>query len=279
MQCKLSRTAFLIAIGVLTAILSNAQSPAPKDTRVAVQQFQPRTVTRTVHIIAASRGSSKAILKGTNLAPGVTGQVKIKASEVDVALEVQLTGVSAPVTFGDQYRTYLLWAVTPACKTMKLGELRFKTNRAELTTTTAVRGFGLLVTAEPYAEVVRPQEIVVAENDVAEGAISASCELLADAYAPTGYQFPPLDPSSAGYPPEIVQMFNARRIAQLAGAEDAAPDNYRMAEDLFNSAVLSAQKQKKITTVMLKQAVNATQYYEAARSKAIEKRLRSQHSR
>jgi hypothetical protein len=61
-------------------------------------------------------------------------------------------------------------------------------------------------------------------------------------------------------------MYNARRIAMLAGAEKN--DNFLIGDDWFNSVVLSAQRQKKFTDVSLQQAISATIYFEAARVKA-----------
>jgi hypothetical protein len=55
-------------------------------------------------------------------------------------------------------------------------------------------------------------------------------------------------------------MYNARRIAKLAGAEGI--DNFKMGDELFNSVVFSAHQQKKFTDVILSQARTATQYFE-----------------
>ena len=63
-------------------------------------------------------------------------------------------------------------------------------------------------------------------------------------------------------------MYNARRIATLAGAE--GNDNFQTGDELFNDIVFSARRQKKFTEVMLQQATIATQYFEAARMMALQ---------
>jgi hypothetical protein len=83
-----------------------------------------------------------------------------------------------------------------------------------------------------------------------------------------GYVFPPID-TGAGYPPQILQMYNARRIATLAGAEGNS--NFTMGDDWFNHVVSSAERQKKFGDVTLSQAKSATQYFEKARAQAVQR--------
>ena len=175
--------------------------------------------------------------------------------------------IGAPGSFGAQFEIYLVWAITPAGKTFKLGAMEAKGNRFELKTKSAVRSFAIVVTAEPYQQVTRPADTIVLEVPAGSQTVAASCEFLKDGYAPVGYQFPPID-TGVGYPPQIVQMYNARRIATLAGAEGNG--NFQMGDEMFNSVVFSAKRQKKFTDVILSQATTATQYFEAARAKALQ---------
>jgi hypothetical protein len=140
-------------------------------------------------------------------------------------------------------------------------------NRFELNTKSAVRSFAVVVTAEPYQDVVRPADTIVLEVHAGAQTAAASCQFLKDGYAPVGYLFAPID-TGADYPPQVVQMYNARRIATLAGAEKN--DDFRTGDELFNSVVFSAKTQKKFTDVILQQAISATQYFEAARMKALQ---------
>ena len=98
-------------------------------------------MTKTVSVInPPARGSVTIPLKGTELAPNASGQVKLKMGDVEVAIEAQASGLEAPSTLGSQFETYVAWAITAAGKTFK-GAMEAKGNRFELDTKSAVRSF------------------------------------------------------------------------------------------------------------------------------------------
>ena len=236
-------------------------------------KFQPQLVTKTVNVInPPARGSVTTTLKGTELAPNASGQAELKMGEVEVTVEVKANGLGEPGSFGAQFEIYLVWAITPAGKTFKLGAMEAKGSRFELNTKSAVRSFAIVVTAEPYPQVARPADTIVLEVPAGNQTVAASCEFLKGGYAPVGYLFPPID-TGAGYPPQIVQMYNARRIATLAGAEGNS--NFKMGDEMFHDVVFSAERQKKFTDAILSQANIATQYFEAARAEALQHLMES----
>ena len=109
-------------------------------------KFQPQLVTKSVSVInPPARGSVTTTLKGTELAPNASGQARLKMEDVEVTVEVQANGLGAPGTFGTQFETYVMWAITPAGKAFKLGTMEAKGNRFELNTKSAVRSFAILV--------------------------------------------------------------------------------------------------------------------------------------
>jgi hypothetical protein len=231
--------------------------------------FQPQLVTKTVNVInPPARGPVTAILKGTELAPGASGNVKLNMRDMEVTIETQANGLAAPGSFGSQFEIYVVWAITPAGKVFKLGPMEAKGTGFVLNTKSAVRSFAVVVTAEPYQEVTRPADMIVLEVPGGGQTAAAGCEFLKGGYTPVGYQFPPLD-TGAGYPEQILQMYNARRIATLAGAK--GNEYFQIADEWFNSVVVSAQQEKKFTDANLKQAISATKYFEAARGKALER--------
>jgi len=233
----------------------------------ANRKFRPQLVRKEVRVInPPARGSVTTTLKGTELAPNASGQAKLNMGEVEVTIEAEANGLGAPGSFGTQFETYLVWAITPAGKTFKLGAMKAKGNRFELNAKSAVRSFAIVVTAEPYQEVTRPADTIVLEVPAGGQTVAATSEFLKGGYAPAGYVFTPID-TGAGYPPQIVQMYNARRIAKLAGAE--GNKNFQTGDELFNNVVFSAERQKKFTDVILRQAISAAQYFEAARVKAL----------
>ena len=258
---------FLLSLFWAGVCVLQAQQPGSATVEQSLK-FQPQLVTKTVSVInPPARGSLTTTLKGTQLAPNASGQAKLKMGDVEVTVETQANGLGAPGSFGTQFETYVVWAITPAGKAFKLGTMEAKGNRFELNTKSAVRSFAILVTAEPYQQVTRPADTIVLEVPAGGRTVAARYEFLKGGYAPVGYLFPPIG-TGVGYPPQIVQMYNARRIATLAGAE--GNDNFKMGDELFNSVVFSAQQQKKFTDVILSQAKTATQYFETARVEALQ---------
>ena len=258
---------FLLSLFWAGVCVLQAQQPGSATVEQSLK-FQPQLVTKTVSVInPPARGSLTTTLKGTQLAPNASGQAKLKMGDVEVTVETQANGLGAPGSFGNQFETYVVWAITPAGKAFKLGTMEAKGNRFELNTKSAVRSFAIVVTAEPYQQVTRPADTIVLEVPAGGQTVAANCAFLKGGYAPAGYVFPPID-TGVGYPPQILQMYNARRIATLAGAEGT--ENFHMGDELFNSVVFSAQRQKKFTDVILSQAETATQYFETARLEALQ---------
>jgi hypothetical protein len=262
---------FLLSLCWASVCILQAQQSGSATTEQNLK-FQPQLVTKTVNVInPPARGSITTILKGTELAPNASGQAKLNMGEVEVEIEAQANGLGPPGSLGTQFETYVVWAITPAGKAFKLGVMTSKGSRYEFKTKSAVRSFAIVVTAEPYQQVARPADTIVLAVPAGGETVAASCEFLKGGYTPVGYLFQPLD-TGAGYPPEIVQMYNAQRIATLAGAK--GDENFRTAEQLFDSVVFSAQRQKKFTDVILGQATSSTAYFEAARMKALQHLMR-----
>ncbi|HTT17902.1 MAG TPA: hypothetical protein VMG82_03090 [Candidatus Sulfotelmatobacter sp.] len=111
---------FLLSLSWTAACVRQAQqagsAPAAENLK-----FQPQLVTRTVRVInPPPRGSVTTTLKATELAPGASGQAKLKMGEVEVTVEAQVNGLAAPAGFGAQFETYMVWAITPAGKAVKI---------------------------------------------------------------------------------------------------------------------------------------------------------------
>ena len=148
-----------------------------------------------------------------------------------------------PTTFGNEYLTYVLWAISPEGRAVNLGEVLVGDNhRSKLRSTTDLQAFALIVTAEPYYAVRQPSNVVVLENAVRETtkgtteALNANYELTErGGYIPTGYKFDPVI-LNARLPLEFFEARNALRIAQSEGAEQYASDSYGHAVQLMNNA-------------------------------------------
>ena len=97
--------------------------------------------------------------------PGAHGQAKVESKQGYIEIEVEFRDLPEAIQFGDEYLTYVLWAITPEGRTSNLGEILRNGTSAKLDVTTELQAFGLIVTAEPYFAVSRPSNVVVMENE------------------------------------------------------------------------------------------------------------------
>src|SRR6202022_2451144 len=158
-------------------------------------------------------------------------------------IEVEFSGLDKPTTFGSEYLTYVMWAISPEGRPVNIGEVLVGDNhRSKLAVTTDLQAFAMIVTAEPYYAVRRPSNLVVLENAIradtvgATEAVDAKYELIdRGGYIPTGYKFDPIV-LNAKLPLEFFEARNALRIAQSAGAERSAATSYERAVHRMNEA-------------------------------------------
>jgi outer membrane protein OmpA-like peptidoglycan-associated protein len=175
--------------------------------------------------------------------PGAAGEAKVESKRGTLAIEVEFSGLNRPTTFGNEYLTYVLWAISPEGRPVNIGEVLVGDNhRSKLDVTTDLQAFAMIVTAEPYYAVRRPSNLVVLENairpDTVGGteAVDAKYELIdRGGYIPTGYKFDPVI-LNAKLPLEFFEARNAVRIAQSAGAERYAAASYQKAVGQMNEA-------------------------------------------
>jgi outer membrane protein OmpA-like peptidoglycan-associated protein len=188
-------------------------------------------------------GASKLDFAGTDLMPAANGEAKVNSRRGSIEIDAEFGDLQRPTTFGNEYLTYILWAISPEGRAVNLGEVLVGDNhRSKLRVTTDLQAFALIVTAEPYYAVRQPSNVVVLENVVRDStkgtteAVNANYELMErGGYIPTGYKFDPVV-LNARLPLEFFEARNALRIAQSEGAEQYASDSYQHAVQLMNNA-------------------------------------------
>jgi outer membrane protein OmpA-like peptidoglycan-associated protein len=188
-------------------------------------------------------GATDVDLAGTALLPSADGKAKVRSKRGTMEVEATFGNLQNPTTFGAEYLTYVLWAISPDGRAVNLGEVLIGDNdRSKLTATTDLQAFALIVTAEPYFAVRQPSNVVVLENVVGADtlgsteAVKAKYELMErGGYIPTGYKFDPVV-LDAKLPLEFLEARNAVRIARSEGAEQYAGDSFQHAVQLMNSA-------------------------------------------
>jgi hypothetical protein len=110
------------------------------------------------------RGETKIDFVGTTLSPRAHGDATVKGKDGYIEIDANFETLDSPRKFGEEFLTYVVWAITPEGRASNLGELQVSGDDGELRVTTELQAFGLIVTAEPYFAVTRPSDVVVLES-------------------------------------------------------------------------------------------------------------------
>src|ERR1700728_476734 len=242
--------------------------------------FRVTVISRSVQAINYQHrsGSSKLDFAGTDLMPVANGVAEINSKRGSIAIEAEFAGLQKPTSFGNEYLTYVLWAISPEGRAVNLGEVLIGGNhRSKLQATTDLQAFALIVTAEPYYAVREPSNAVVLENVVRDDtkgtteAVNAKYELMErGGYIPTGYKFDPVI-LNAKLPLEFFEARNALRIAQSEGADTYASDSYRHAVKLMDEVDADATQRHMERKPLIALSREAVQTAEDAREIAVKK--------
>jgi hypothetical protein len=180
----------------------NSQTTVVAEPMGMASTFSVVVTSRTVNAINYGHrdGVSDVDLAGTALMSSADGKAKVRSKRGTMEVEAEFGNLQSPTTFGTEYLTYVLWAISPEGRAVNLGEVLVGGNdRSKLTATTDLQSFALIVTAEPYFAVRQPSNAVVLENVVSADtkgtseAVDAKYELMErGGYIPTGYKFDPV---------------------------------------------------------------------------------------
>jgi outer membrane protein OmpA-like peptidoglycan-associated protein len=224
---------------------ANPQATMVLDSTGPVSTYRVIVINRSVEAVNYQHrsGATSVDFAGTTLLPSANGNAKVRSKRGTMEVEAEFGNLQNPTTFGGEYLTYVLWAISPEGRPVNLGEVLVGGNdRSKLTATTDLQAFALIVTAEPYYAVRQPSNVVVLENVVRADtkgtteAVNAKYELMErGGYIPTGYKFDPVV-LSASLPLEFYEARNAVRIAQSEGAEQYASTSYQHAVQLMDKA-------------------------------------------
>jgi outer membrane protein OmpA-like peptidoglycan-associated protein len=274
----------LLAVGLTLSLSALAQT-----TSQTIGAVEPMSTTPTFRVTVISRsvqavnyqhrsGSSKVDFAGTDLMPTANGVAEVNSKRGSIAIEAEFGDLQKPTTFGNEYLTYVLWAISPEGRAVNLGEVLVGGNhRSKVTVTTDLQAFALIVTAEPYYAARQPSNVVILENvvrDTTKGsteAVNAKYELMErGGYIPTGYKFDPVV-LKANLPLEFFEARNAVRIAQSVGADQYASESYQHAVKLMDTADGYATRKHVETKPLIAVSREAVQTAEDARAIAVKK--------
>jgi len=270
------------------SILGSAQEPnptttpnpqngvpmTPAGTRDDIPLYKIEVVARDIPAINYFHRSAatKIGFQGTSLLPQAKGSAKVEGRAGRTSIEASFEGLTPANGFGPEYLTYVIWAITPEGRAVNLGEVlpSGSKDKNDITVTTNLQAFGLIITAEPYYAVTMPSDIVVMQNFVEEKTqgvieqVTAHYSLLPrGAYAETAGRHSVLHPITRDerYPLEYYEALNAVQIAEATGAEQYATDTLATAKTaLENAKKLNENKsERKQTITYAREAVQSAE--------------------
>jgi outer membrane protein OmpA-like peptidoglycan-associated protein len=275
---KISSIALSVVMALGASAQAGAQTQVPADSGNPTPTYRINVVSRTTRAVSYRHrsGATKINFQGTDLMPGAAGEAKVESKRGALAIEVEFSGLDRPTSFGNEYLTYVLWAISPEGRPVNIGEVLVGDNhRSKLDVTTDLQAFALIVTAEPYYAVRRPSNVVVLENAIrsdtvgATEAVDAKYELIdRGGYIPTGYKFDPVI-LNAKLPLEFFEARNALRIAKSAGAERYATTSYEKAVGQMNDADALATRKHENKKSLIALSRETVQTSEDAREIAV----------
>src|SRR3984957_1442641 len=213
-------------------------------------------------------GSTKIGFIGTPLLPLAKGDAKVESERGGITISANFQGLTPANGFGTEYLTYVLWAISPDGRPQNLGEVLPAGTKNNITVTTALQSFGMIVTAEAYLSVSQPSDVVVLQNVIKNDKTTGILEkvnahymlLPRGTYAQTEGAKTVANPITRDEksPLELYQANNAIRIAQVAGADKYAPDIMAEAmQDLKNATDIDQNKKgdRRMLITFARQAV------------------------
>ena len=184
------------------------------------------------------RAPSRAAIQATLTFDNGQASVSLKYEKMEPA-----------VLFAGDISAYVLWAVTPDGTTENLGEVVAdkKSSSGTVQGYTGKKTFALMVTAEPFATVTRPTELVVFVSGENQGMNIANTPFTFKDFA-TDYKGALDSISSVQYndktPAAVKQAMKALEIAEKIGAAEVNPKALAQAQAAFAKAQASTRDKK-----------------------------------
>jgi outer membrane protein OmpA-like peptidoglycan-associated protein len=287
---NISKISLALAITLSASMYGRAQQQSPAQAGDPIPTYRVSVVSRTAQAVNYKHrsGGTKIDFQGTDLMRSARGEATVNSKRGRLEVEVEFSDLDRPTAFGNEYLTYVLWAISPEGRSMNLGEVLVGDNRrSKLDVTTDLQAFAMIVTAEPYYAVRRPSNVVIMENVIRQDtrgtseAVDAKYELIdRGGYIPTGYNFDPVV-LNAKLPLEFFEARNAVRIAKSAGAERYAGPSYENAIRQMKEAdalATSRHEDKKTLISVSRQTVQTAEDAREIAMKRIESD-RAEHER
>jgi len=289
-----------ISTAALAAVIAGgctlaAQVPNPTSVAPGAQQGEmiaqgPNgTYIYHVHVVQRSldgvnyinrNGKTHVGFMGTNLMPGAHGEASVESVTGKTKISAKFDGLTPANGFGEEYLTYVLWAISADGRPQNLGELELSGNKANIDVSSSFQSFGMIVTAEPYYSVSTPSDVIVLQNvftDKTDGIleqVNVHYSLLPKGlYAATNGANTIWHPITdrEHYPLALYEAHNAARIARSVGADKYAPDIMAEVDTNLRNADGMQSNEHRDVHMIFTEAREATQRAEDARITTLRK--------
>ena len=161
--------AIILVFGGSVSTLAAQQPVTTSDSMTPAPTYRAIVISKSVKAVNYQHRSGATIidLVGSGQQPVAEGRAKVRSKRGTLEVEAEFSNLHDPTTYGSEYLTYVMWAISPEGRTVNLGEVQVGTNsKSKLTATVQLQDFAVIVTAEPYFAVRRPSNLVVLENEV-----------------------------------------------------------------------------------------------------------------
>ncbi len=237
---KNSKICFALALVAAVAAGAPRSAAAPQNQ----SSFEVTMVARTITVINYEHrgGSTQIGFQGSPIMPNGKGSGKVESKQGRIQINADFQKLSGPQSFGPEYLTFVLWAITPEGKSNNLGEILLDGDKSKISVTTSLQTFGLIVTAEPYFAVSQPSNAVVLENTVVSGT-TGTIEQATAKYQSLDKGVYSYNFSAASYPKsksktplELEEARNAMEIAKAVNAAQYASEAFGRAQSSLTTA-------------------------------------------
>jgi outer membrane protein OmpA-like peptidoglycan-associated protein len=273
----------VICLAAAACLRAQIPNPTQRPAQPADSQPPPYPSTTVFHVDVVARttqavnylhrgGSTRVDFQGTPLMAFARGSARVESVRGGIHVSADFKNLIQPSSYGPEYLTYVLWAISPDGRPVNLGELTLDSygagSSSKIETTSDIQTFGMIVTAEPYYAVTQPSDVVVMENVIRPDtrgvveAIEARFELLPrGTYTMQGKttKFVPVQVAKK-YPFELYEAQNAVQIALVARADQYADESFKKADEALQQALRYQQQkpgQKPVVTMAREAVVRA----------------------
>ena len=223
------RGRILKAILVLAALTAGPGVAAAQDSAARPAELEMYEISEPDGQILSFRHlvTTTVMMQGTSVATEASIKMKVESHEGYVEIDINrgdIKNLRSARTFGQDYLTYVMWAVSVDGKAQNIGEITFKGGKPKpINVTTPYQTFWLMVTAEPDYAVADPSPLVVLyslnQDRVSTSAEKKAYPIPGRLFYYTHYTQYNRNPGAAerGIPNEILQARKAIELASKAG--------------------------------------------------------------